>query len=120
MRAIVYILALFAAFKIGAQEYLFRASARDVIVAAYRDRAIQACRGDAGSSIPAEAWGTPAEIRLSMGKSNLDVRLWQVDHRLWNARFRNPYLLVSPGGEKGAGLVCEYDIVHKAVLMQRS
>lgn len=122
MRAVVYLLALLAAIKIGTQEYLFRTSARDVIVAAYRERAIQACQGDAAAAaagLGPAAWGKPAEIRLAMGKSDLDVRLWQVEHQLWNARFRNPYLLVTPAGEAASRFVCEYDVVHRAAQVQR-
>ena len=122
MRAIVYVLALFAAAKIGAAEYLFRTSARDVIVAAYRERAIQACQRD-GKAAPngaaAATWMRPTDVRLVVGKSDLDVQLWQVDHHLWNARYRNPYLLLTPADEKSAGLMCEYDVVHNAALIYR-
>ncbi len=122
MRAVVYVLALFAAIKIGAAEYLFRSGARDVIGSAYRERAIQACQRDGKSGTgPAAlaAWSKPGEIRLVIGKSGLDVYLWQVDHQLWNARFRNPYLVILPAEGKAQGLVCEYDVVHNAALVSR-
>lgn len=120
MKAVVYVLALFAAAKIGTSEYLFRASARDVIVAAYRDRAIHACQRDtkapAGEAV---SWSRAADIRLVVGKSGFDVHLWQVDHHLWNARYRNLYLVLSLSSEKAAGLVCEYDVVHNAAQISR-
>ncbi len=122
MKAVVYVLALFAAAKIGTSEYLFRASARDVIVAAYRDRAIQACQRDTKLQAPggeAVSWSRATDIRLSVGKSGFDVHLWQVDHHLWNARYRNLYLVLSLTNEKAAGLVCEYDVVHNAAQINR-
>lgn len=122
MKAFVYLLALFAAMKIGAAEYFFRTSARDAIVAAYKDKAIQACQRDAKSVADAPAaiaWTRPADVRLMVGKSGLDVHLWQVDHHLWEARYRNPYLLLTPGDQKVAGVVCEYDVLHSSALIQR-
>ena len=122
MRAVVYVLALFAAIKIGASEYLFRTSARDVIIAAYRDRAIQACQRDgkaAGSAVTPAAWSRPADVRLVMGKTGLDVPLWQLDHHLWDARYRNPYLVLTLADEKVTGVVCEYDVVHHAAVIYR-
>lgn len=124
MKAVILILGLLAAAKIGMSEYLFRTATRDVIVAAYKDRAIDACRRDAARDAKTAAaagsvWSKPGDIRLVIGKSELDVYPWQVDHHLWLARFRNPYLLLTtaPGG--GAALVCEYDVVHNAALIHR-
>ncbi len=122
MKAIVYLLALFAAIKIGSAEYLFRTSARDVIVAAYRERAIQACQRDtrpALSGTAATSWAKPADVQLSIGKSGLDVQLWQVDHHLWNARYRNPYLVLTLA-DVATSLVCEYDVMHNATVLSRS
>jgi hypothetical protein len=121
MRAVVILLALFAAVKIGYQEYLFRASARDVIVAAYRERAIDACQRDPKSlslGVMPPAWEKPASIGLVIGKSNLEVYFWQVDHAMWNARYRNPYLFLV-AGQKTANVFCEFDIVHGAASVYR-
>ncbi len=121
MRAVVFLLALLAAVKIGYQEYLFRTSARDVIVSAYRERAVDACQKDPKSAtlgIAAPAWERPASVSLVIGKSNLDVQFWQVDHAMWNARYRNPYLFLV-AGSKGANVFCEYDIVHGAASVYR-
>ena len=43
MKAVVFILVLLAGLKLGHQEYLYRVATRDLIVAAYKDRAVQAC-----------------------------------------------------------------------------
>ena len=42
MKAIVFILLLLVAAKVGYQEYLFRIAAQDAMIAAYRERAAQA------------------------------------------------------------------------------
>ena len=49
MRAIVILLALLAAAKLGYHEYLFRGATRDAIIGAYREHAVQACQKDSGS-----------------------------------------------------------------------
>jgi hypothetical protein len=114
MRAVVILLAVLAALKVGHQEYLFRSATRDVIINAYRDRAVVACQRDGKSAhygLPPQAWAHPAEIKLVIGKGNLDVYLWQVDHELWNARFRNPYLFLIAQSRSGS-VFCEYDILN--------
>lgn len=121
MRAFVIILGLLAAAKIGFSEQLFRSGTKDVIVNAYRDRAIVACqkdpRGPALAAAP-QAWSRPAEVRLVIGKSDLDVWLWQTDHVLWNARYRDPYLyLIS--SERPAHVYCEYDVVRGIAAVHR-
>jgi len=119
MRYVVVVLALLAAVKIATQEYMFRTSAREVIVSAYRDRALLACQRDARTTpfaAMANIFGRPGDIKLTIGKSDLDVFLWQVDHHLWNARYRNPYLLVT-AGDRTTSLMCEYDVVHDAALI---
>lgn len=121
MRAVVFFLALLAALKIGHQEYLYRAATQDVIVGAYRDRAVQACQRDtrnASLDLPALAWSNPDSIRLVIGKSNLDVRFWQIDHELWSARYRNAYLHLTTALRSGTAY-CEYDITHAAASVHR-
>ena len=113
MKALVFFLALMATAKVGYHEYMFRTASNEVIVAAYRDRAVTACQRDArGQSLAsAQAWVHPQSVKLQIGKNNLDVYLWQIDHALWNARFKNPYLFVA-AGDKAVRVYCEFDIVH--------
>jgi hypothetical protein len=121
MKAVVFFLALLAALKLGHQEYLYRTATSDVIIGAYRERAVQACQRDGrGTSygLAAHAWANPESIRLVIGKSNLDVRLWQIDHQLWNAKFRNPYLVLTAPSRSGS-IYCEYDVVHAAASLYR-
>jgi hypothetical protein len=121
MKPVVIFLALLAAAKLGHQEYLFRTAAREAIVSAYKERAVQACLKDIKSlslGLAAQSWSDPGSIKLVIGKSTLDVHLWQVDHHLWNARFRNPYLYLT-AGHRSAGVRCEYDIVNAAASVSR-
>jgi hypothetical protein len=121
MKAVVVLLALLAAAKVGYQEYLFRAATRDAIVGAYREHAVQACQRDARTlslGLGPQAWANTHTIRLVIGKSALEVYPWQVDHAMWNARYRNPYLFLTAGPRAGK-IYCEYDIVNAAASVSR-
>lgn len=53
-----------------------------MIVAAYKDRAIQACQKDAMTAslgLAPQAWGNASSVKLVIGKGNLNVQFWQVD-----------------------------------------
>ena len=121
MRAIAIILALLAAAKLGYQEYLFRGATRDALIGAYKEHAVQACQKDARSQtlgVGPQAWSNPKAIRLVIGKSSLDVYPWQVDHAMWNARYRNPYLFLTASQRSGT-VNCEYDIINAAAAVSR-
>lgn len=121
MRAIVILLALLAAAKLGYQEYLFRGATRDALIGAYKEHAVQACQKDARTQtlgMGAQAWANPKAIRLVIGKSSIDVYPWQVDDPLWNARYRNPYLLLTTS-QRTATVSCEYDITNAAASVSR-
>jgi hypothetical protein len=121
MKAIVILLALLAAAKMGYQEYLFRISTRDAVIGAYREHAVQACQKDARSQtlgLGAQAWSNPKSVRLVIGKSSLDVYPWQVDNALWNARYRNPYLFLT-ANQRSATIACEYDITNAAASVSK-
>ena len=114
MKAAVIILGLLAATKVGTQEYLYRSGTNDVLINAYRERAMAACQKDPrnyGLVANANVWAKPAEVRIAIGKSDLDVWFWQVDNALWSARYRNPYLYLS-SADRLSNVSCEYDIVH--------
>jgi hypothetical protein len=127
MKAIVIFITILAAIKLGAREYLIRSSSEDVIVAAYRDRAIAACQKDPKShtlGVSPASWTSPTQTRVVIGKTGLSVHWWQVDHDMWNARYRNPYLYVSLGPRPsssfttgGQRVLCEYDIVNSTTLL---
>jgi hypothetical protein len=122
MKLAVTVLGLLAVAKTGTQEYLYRAGTKDVLVGAFRERAIQACQKDPRSLAPAvnsSIWTKPSDIRVVIGKSDLDVWIWQVDNALWSARYRNPYLYLVPA-DRQSNIQCEYDIVHGIANVIRS
>ncbi len=119
MRKIIVILILLAIGKIGLQEYLYRDATRDVIVSAYRQRAISACAGLGAvhaPALPTAAWIKPDAIGLAIGKNSVDVHIWQIDDPAWQARYRNPYLIVIPTGSNNS-IGCEYDIVNNSAII---
>jgi hypothetical protein len=121
MKAVVFILALLASLKLGHHEYLYRSATREAIVTAYRESAAEACQKDVRNivlGITAQAWADSPSIQLMIGKSGLDVHFWQVDNKLWSARYRNPLLVLSTGSRKGE-VYCEYDIVNAAASVYR-
>ena len=121
MKAVVFILLVLASLKLGHQEYLYRSATREAIVTAYKDRAAEACRRDARSTLfglTERAWNNPPSVQLVIGKGGLDVNFWQVDNKLWNARYRNPLLVLSTG-TRGGEVYCEYDIVNAAATVVR-
>jgi hypothetical protein len=121
MRAVVFLLALLVAAKLGYQEYLFRSGTSDAIIGAYREHAVQACQKDtrsAGLGVGPQAWSNPTSIKVMIGKSALDVYPWQTDHALWNARYRHPYLFLTIG-KRSSPVYCEYDIVNAAATVGR-
>jgi hypothetical protein len=109
----VVFLALLAALKLGHQEYLFRLTTQEAIVSAYKQRA-----GNASLGLAPQAWTNPASVDFAVGKGNLDVRIWQVDNDLWNARYRTPYLFLRATSRSGP-VYCEYDLVKAAASIHR-
>jgi hypothetical protein len=121
MKAIVIVLALLAAVKLGYQEYLYRLATSETIISAYRERAVQACLKDTKTSalgLTAQTWTSAGSVQLVVGRSGLDVQLWQVDHEMWNARYRNPYLVLTTA-LRGGNARCEYDIFNAAASVYR-
>jgi hypothetical protein len=113
MRVLVIVLALLAAAKIGTQEYLVASAKSEALVAAYRDRALGACREAARSRRleVSQIADVNRDVRLVIGKGSLNVPIWQVDNALWHARYKSPYLLFTLS-EKPQRLLCEFDITQ--------
>jgi hypothetical protein len=103
MRALIIALALLAAAKVWVQDSIFRTAAEDAIELAYRARAADAC-----AHLSAADWSAGVESRMRVGNPDLPVHLWQFDHELWNARFRQPYLVLTAPSPQ---LSCTYDIL---------
>ena len=121
LRLIVGGLAVMACTKIVSYAYFYREATQDIIIATYRQVAIDACaRNSAGGPlrVPPQAWQNPTEISLLIGKREIDVYLWQVNHRLCNARYKHPYLIVTADAET-AHIYCEYDVVRGFASVQQ-
>lgn len=124
MRAFVLALALLAGIKVWLQDSAYKSATEEALVAAYRDRAVAACRkeGQKTRLSPelaafATDWQADTEVRLSAGNSAVQVHFWQVDHELWNARYRNLYLILTSGS---VGLTCAYEIATGTAEISRS
>ena len=114
MRKLAVFLMLLAVGKIATLEWLHRSATDDVIINAYRPRALDACSNDARRLAVTgadAAWSPQTQIRLEVGMRASEVRIWQVDNPAWSARFRNPYLHLE-GGPPAARVRCEYDIIN--------
>jgi hypothetical protein len=120
MKMLILILIVLASSKVGWQEYLAYSAKSEIIVAAYRDRAATACDRDSRGRLASSGalWDEPRSTKLVIGKPALDVQLWQLNHPSWQARFKNPYLVLSAGDGLGR-VFCEFDIVHGTTTIGR-
>lgn len=121
MRALVLALALLAALKIWIQDSVYRSATEEALLAAYLGRAAEACAGASGPAPTAPAgavdWSAAAEPRVAVGNPAIPVHLWEFDDALWNARYRQPYLVLEAAT---GGLTCTYDILGAAAEITRS
>jgi hypothetical protein len=114
LRALVLTLAVLAGAKIFTQERLYRDGAGDALIRAYRERAMAACQS---AHIPvsgrdAPLWTRPASVDLVIGRSNVDVRIWQLASERWPARFKHPHVVLSLGSGDSSP-ICEYDVIEE-------
>jgi hypothetical protein len=113
LRALVVALAVLAGAKIWAQDRLYRDGAQEALIRAYRERAIAACQSEqifrAGADAP--LWTRPASVDLVIGRSSVDVQIWQLRSDRWPARFKHPHVVLTLGGGEPAP-VCEYDVIE--------
>jgi hypothetical protein len=113
LRALVIALAVLAGAKIWAQDRLYRDGAQEALISAYRDRAIAACQSAPGPRAAAGAllWTRPASVDLVIGRSDVDVNIWQLKNDRWAARFRHPHVVLTLDGGVPSP-VCEYDVIE--------
>ena len=118
MRAIVLVLMFLAFVKVWTQDRMFRSAAEDALVAAYRDKAVQACQKGAGKAA-GEIWSRQASVRLRIGSPEVAVNIWDTDHALWNTRYKHPFLVLSSsaGAQKS---LCTYDVTLDSASIARS
>lgn len=144
MRVLVLILAALAGIKIWASNQIYRSAAEEVIVAAYRERAIAACQRDAGPkdaalprdakagaslaqaqsqqahTLAAQGWANPASIRLVIGRrgSDVSVNVWDMDNANWQARYKQAYLVLA-SADPAIKTACEYDVTANHATLVR-
>jgi len=113
LRALVVALAVVAGAKIWAQDRLYRDGAQDALIRAYRERAIAACQSEQIFRVGADAplWTRPASVDLVIGRSSVDVQIWQLRSDRWPARFKHPHVVLTLGIGESAP-VCEYDVIE--------
>ena len=117
MRALVLVLAILAGLKVWYQDNVYRDAAEAAVASAYRAPATAACQRLRAPG--AVDWTALESLHLVAGNRDIEVRFWQVDHALWNARFKNPYLILK-AGEAGGRATCTYDIASGLASLSRS
>ena len=110
LKVFVAVLALLAGAKILAQDLLYRDSAQEALLSAYRDRAIAACQSTPTPTGDLPLWTRPASVDLVIGRSDVDVRIWQLDSERWPARFRHPHVVLTLN--EATAPVCRYDVIE--------
>ncbi len=124
MRAVVIILALLVAAKVWAQDKLHREAADEALLAAYQLHAQAACadrpQTDARGmpvAVGSVNWKQPETAEILLGNPRLSVPIWQFEHPLWNARYKNPAVRLTVG-DRFSRLACDYDVMSgKAELL---
>jgi hypothetical protein len=122
MRILALFLALLAIGKIAVVQTLYRSASDDVIVNAYRPRAIDACSRDAQRQfgLDAAAWSRETSIKMEIGRrSNSPIYIWQINHPAWSERYRNPYLHLATQAP-GFNVTCVYDVVSGTTAISKS
>ncbi len=117
MRAVVIILALLVAAKVWAQDKLHREAANEALLAAYKLRAEAACAArpqtDARGmpvAVGSVDWNTAETAEILLGNPRLSVPVWQFEHPLWDARYKNPVVRLTVG-DRYSRLACDYDVM---------
>ena len=122
MRWVVYTLAALVVLKFYMQTEFYREATSEALIQAYAERALTACRTNAAGPQPTPSrhlWDKPGGIHVAIGRDDLNVGIWQVDHENWKAAHRQTYLVLSPV-EKHTGFTCTYDVQADAATVSRS
>ncbi len=117
MRFVVLFLAVLAGLKVWTQDRLYRSAAGEALIAAYQERAVGACqakpKADARGQplvVGALDWSKAKADDIMFGNPAIEIAVWQVDHALWNARYRNPILRLK-FEDRLTRIVCDYDVL---------
>ncbi|MCB1520854.1 MAG: hypothetical protein KDJ37_09805 [Hyphomicrobiaceae bacterium] len=120
MRIVVVVLAGLAGAKIWTQHAIHQTAMEDALIAAYRAKAVEACRHVAIPQIPAapnaaarrvlaDAWAHAGSPRVEIGDETVAVSIWQVDDAAWDLRFRHAYVVLEAGAPQPIAR-CSYDV----------
>jgi hypothetical protein len=120
LRALVIALALLAGAKIWAQDRLYRDGAQDALLRAYRERAITACQSEQlfSTGVAGPLWTRPSSVDLVIGRTGVDVSIWQLRNERWPARFKHPHVVLTLA-EGVAAPVCQYDVIEGRAYVTR-
>ena len=127
MRLLVILLALLAAAKVATVEWLRHAAADDLIVSAYKPRALEACGREARRrplGVDAAAWTADTPVTLEIGDRRANVYVWQVNDPAWGERFRATYLHLTATGPAKPGaaevqVLCSYSVLAGTAVVGR-
>ena len=116
MRAVIMVLAVLVGVKLWAQDRLYRDAAGEALLAAYRLHAEAACVGrpqtDARGmpvAVGSVDWKRSDTAEVMLGNPRLSVPMWQFEHPMWDARFKNPVVRLTVG-DRFSRLACDYDV----------
>ena len=113
MRALLLALALAVALKIWVSDSTYRSATEKALIAAYRERAVEACQSEAPRSADkaplglAVDWSRRTTAAVSIGNSAVNVYVWELENERWNDRFRKAFLILHA---TEASLSCAYDM----------
>jgi len=122
LRWFAYTLFVLVVAKVYAQDHVFKSATSEALIAAYRDKAVSACRNDKtfqSATASPVLWAERSEIAIQIGRPDLGVSIWEVDHALWEAAYKKPYLVLRPTDSHTA-LTCTYDITADAANLSRN
>lgn len=119
MRIVVAVLAVLAGLKIWTSDWLYRAGLEDALRQAYLADAAAACQSERSTDargLPLTAgsldWSRAGTGEILTGNARVDVGFWEVDHVLWNQRYRNPVIRLTLG-DQFAKVVCDFDVIAR-------
>ncbi|MDX2307526.1 MAG: hypothetical protein NW216_04740 [Hyphomicrobium sp.] len=119
MRILVAVLAVLAGLKVWTGDWLYRAGLEDAVRLAYHADAVSACqrqRTTDGRGLPLAVgtldWSRAGTGEIMTGNARVSVGFWEVDHVLWNQRYRNPVIRLRLG-DAISRVACDYDVIAR-------
>lgn len=111
-RAAFYLLLVVLIAKFAIDATLYRRAADEVLLATFRNQAIEACAFTGANGpleVPYKAWNHVSYVETQIGKFEIDVPFWDFRNRLWEARYQKAYLRVTVD-KWHRQIFCIYDI----------